>query len=49
MNKEKKLTREQVQMLTIEDLVPKNHILRDIDRAISFDFIYRFGQGFILS
>jgi transposase len=27
-------------MLCIEDMVPKNHVLRDIDRAISFDFIY---------
>jgi transposase len=30
----------QVEMLCIEDLVPSNHLLRDIDRAISFDFIY---------
>jgi transposase len=27
-------------MLSIEELVPKDHLLRDIDRAISFDFIY---------
>ena len=27
-------------MLTIEELVPNNHILREIDQAISFDFIY---------
>jgi Transposase and inactivated derivatives len=27
-------------MLCIEDIVPKEHILREIDRAISFDFIY---------
>jgi len=24
----------------IEDLVPKDHILRDIDKAIDFNFIY---------
>lgn len=27
-------------MISIEDLVPKDHILRDIDMAIKFDFIY---------
>ena len=40
LTKEKQQSRDQVQMLCIEDLVPKDHILRDIDRAISFDFIY---------
>jgi len=29
-----------IQMISIEDLVPENHILRDIDRAIDFKFIY---------
>jgi len=32
--------REQIQFLSIDDLVPQNHILRDIDRAIDFSFIY---------
>ena len=27
-------------MISIEDLVPKDHMLRDIDMAIKFDFIY---------
>jgi len=40
LTKDKKQCREQIQMLCIEDLVPQNHILRDIDKAISFDFIY---------
>ena len=40
LTREKQQAREQVQMLTIEDMVPKDHILRDIDQAISFDFIY---------
>lgn len=40
LSKEKKGSRGQVQMLSIEDLVPQEHILRDIDRAISLDFIY---------
>jgi len=30
----------QINMVCIEDLVPKNHILRDIDQAIDFRFIY---------
>ncbi len=30
----------QVSMVCIDDLVPKDHILRDIDRAIDFSFIY---------
>jgi len=40
LSREKKQTREQIEMLAIEELVPKDHILRDIDHAISFDFIY---------
>ena len=30
----------QQQIICIEDLVPKNHMLRDIERAIDFNFIY---------
>ena len=30
----------QMHMITIEDLVPQNHILRKIDAAIDFSFIY---------
>ena len=30
----------QINMVCIEDLVPKDHLLRDIDRAIDFSFIY---------
>ena len=32
--------RNQIQMLCIEDLVPKDHLLRKIERAIDWDFIY---------
>lgn len=32
--------RKQVTSLCIDELVPKNHILRDIDKAIDFSFIY---------
>jgi transposase/transcription elongation factor Elf1 len=40
LTKEKRESRNQVQILSIEEIVPKNHILRDIDQAMSFDFIY---------
>ena len=40
LTREKKLERDQIEMLCIEDLVPEDHVLRDIDQAISFDFIY---------
>ncbi len=32
--------RQQYQMLCIEDMVPEDHILRKIDRAIEWDYIY---------
>lgn len=32
--------RREIRMVCIEDLVPENHILRDIDAAMEFDFIY---------
>jgi transposase len=37
---EKKQERNQIQIISIEDLVPKDHILRDIDKAIDMNFIY---------
>ena len=30
----------QIKFLCLEDLVPQDHLLRDIDRAIDFKFIY---------
>ena len=30
----------QIHMISIDDLIPENHILRKIDAAIDFDFIY---------
>ena len=30
----------QLQMLCIEDLVPENHMLREIEEAIDWSFIY---------
>ena len=31
---------EQAQMVSVEQLVPKDHILRKIDKYIDFNFIY---------
>ena len=39
LTKEKKQSRDQLQMLRIEDIVPEDHILRDIGGAVSFEFI----------
>lgn len=35
----------QIEFVSLEDLVPKDHILRDIDRAIDFSFIYEEVKG----
>ena len=32
--------REQLEILTIEQLVPANHLVRKLDAAIDFSFIY---------
>lgn len=36
---------QQIQFITLEDLVPQDHILRKIDRAIDFNFIYEEVEG----
>jgi len=40
LGEKREAKREQVTMVCIDDLVPKDHILRDIERAIDFSFIY---------
>ena len=35
----------QIQFLCLEDLVPENHIVREIDQAIDFSFIYEEVNG----
>jgi len=40
LSKDRKAKNTQFEIVSIEDLVPQNHILRDIDRAIDFSFIY---------
>lgn len=39
MRKDKTI-RQQISMVSLEDLVPEDHLLRAIDKAINFDFIY---------
>ena len=40
LTRDPKEQKDQVQIFSIDQVVPKNHILRDIDRAIDFSFIY---------
>ncbi len=41
MTKNQLNEREQLEILTIEQLVPKDHLVRKLDAAIDFSFIYR--------
>jgi transposase len=45
LTKDQNENRIQQQIICIEDLVPENHVLRDIDRAIDFGFIYELVSG----
>jgi transposase len=38
--KKNRTNQSQIKFLCLEDLVPENHLVRDIDRAIDFSFIY---------
>ena len=40
MTKDTEQKREQVQIVCMDDLVPQNHLLRIIDKAIDWRFIY---------
>ena len=40
LSKNREAKREQIAMVCIDDLVPKDHNLRDIDQAMDFSFIY---------
>ena len=40
MGVKKKADRNQIELLSIDDLVPKNHLVRKLDAAINLDFIY---------
>jgi len=43
--KKNRTNQRQIKFLCLEDLVPENHLLRDIDRAIDFSFIYEEVKG----
>ena len=45
LTKNNSYNRNQVQMLSVDDLVPNDHILRDIDRTLDFSFIYDLVKG----
>ncbi|MCM3358941.1 hypothetical protein [Psychrobacillus sp. MER TA 171] len=40
MTKNQTNEREQLEILTIEQLVPQDHLVRKLDEAIDFSFIY---------
>ena len=40
MTKNADKKREQMMMFSMDDMVPQNHMLRLIDRAINWNFIY---------
>lgn len=40
MGKKDKIDRSQMEIMSLEELVPKNHLVRKIDLAINLDFIY---------
>lgn len=40
MTKEKATNREQIQILSLDDLVPEDHLVRKLENAIDWDFIY---------
>lgn len=43
--KKSRESQKQIKFLCIEDLVPEDHLVRDIDRAIDFSFIYKKVKG----
>ena len=45
--KKDKSKQTQLQMLCIEDLVPHDHMLREIENAIDWSFIYDEVKGYI--
>ena len=46
MSKNQMNERNQLEMLTIEQLVPENHLVRKLDAAIDFSFIYPLVENF---
>ena len=40
MTRESRKNREQIQMMSLDDLVPKDHLVRKLDAALDWSFIY---------
>ena len=40
LTKHAQMNREQLEMITLEQLVPENHLVRKVEAAIDFSFIY---------
>ena len=40
LTKHTQMNREQLEMITLEQLVPENHLVRKVEAAIDFSFIY---------
>ena len=40
MGVKSKIDRSQIELLSLDDLVPKNHLVRKLEKAINLDFIY---------
>lgn len=40
MGKRNNAERHQIKMISMDDLVPNNHLIRKIDKAIDLSFIY---------
>ncbi len=43
--KKNRVSQRQIKFVCLEDLVPEQHMLRDIDRGIDFSFIYEEVKG----
>ena len=48
MTKNQMNERNQIEMLPIEQLVPENHLVRKLDAAIDFSFVYLLVKNFYL-
>ena len=40
LSKNKSVNRQEIKIISIEDLVPSEHLVRALDEAINLDFIY---------
>jgi len=47
MSRNNNLDREQLEMITIDQVVPQDHLVRKLEAAIDFSFIYPLVEDFI--